>query len=219
MNMRRLLCATALLVVGRQLSGRVTSQSLPPEIVKRMVYTWRSDAPVPLEDLRYMTISYYGFDHKVHVGELIVHEKAVDDLSYIFQKLCEAHFPLQSMKLVDEFDGSDEASMAANNTSAFYARKVANTDRWSNHASGLAVDINPLINPWSKGDLVAPKEGAHYLGCTKKVPGMITKDGLVYKLFTERGWQWGGECFYERDGVLDRHHFQKVVPGINETTN
>ena len=104
-------------------------------------------------------------------------------------------------------------------TSAFYARKVASTQRWSNHASGLAIDINPLLNPYSKGDFFCTQEGECYLDRTLDVPGMITKDSYIYQLFIERGWEWGGECFYARDGVLDRHHFQKIISGINQTTN
>ena len=101
--------------------------------------------------------------------------------------------------------------------SAFYARKVANTDRWSNHAYGLAIDINPLFNPYTKGTMCCPPEGKNYLN--RVVPGTITKNSLIYNLFKERGWEWGGECFYERDGVIDRHHFQKILGDTNKTTN
>lgn len=196
-----------------------TAEKISPSILARMKYTWNSESPVPLDDLRYLQVSFYDFEGKVQQGELVVHEKAVEDLQYIFEKLFEAKFPIQSMKIVDEFAGSDDASMSANNSSAFYARKVARTGRWSNHASGLAIDINPLINPYSKGEFFCPKEGEQYLDHSKVVPGMITKDSYIYQLFKERGWEWGGECFIERDGVVDRHHFQKIIEGINKTTN
>ena len=143
--------------------------------------------------------------------------QAVEDLAYIFGKLYEVKFPLQSMKLVDEF-GSDDASMSANNSSAFYARYVANTTRWSNHAYGLAIDINPLLNPYSKGSFFCPQEGERYLDRTLNEPGMITKGSYIYELFKERGWVWGGEAFLDR-GIIDRHHFQKVVPGFNKNAN
>ncbi len=213
------ICSLMMTLSCSQAHFVATSQRITPDILKRMVYTWHPLSPVPLEDLRYITLSYYDFEGTVNQGELVVHEKAVDDLVSIFEKLFEVQFPLQSMLLVDEFAGSDDASMRANNSSAFYARKVAQTDRWSNHASGLAIDINPLINPYSKGAIVCPQEGEPYLDRDRVVPGMITKDSYIYKLFKERGWEWGGECFYERDGVIDRHHFQKIVSGINKNTN
>ena len=196
-----------------------TCQEISPPILERMKYTWRSDAPVHLKDLCYITLSYYDVNGDIKQGELVVHKKVVEDLISIFEKLFEVQFPIQSMTLVDEFEGSDEASMRANNTSAFYARKVAGTHRWSNHATGLAIDINPLLNPYSKGSYFCPPEGMLYLDRTLNIPGMITKGSYIYQLFKERGWQWGGECFFERDGVIDRHHFQKVISGVNKTTN
>ncbi len=175
---------------------------------------WSTESPVPLEDLRYLTVSHYDLEGTIHVGELVVHVKAVDDLVYIFKKLYEVQFPIRSMKLVDEFGGSDDASMSANNSSAFYARKVAGTRRWSNHAYGLAIDINPLLNPYVREGFFCPKEGKRYLDRGLNEPGMITQDSYIYKLFTERGWLWGGESFLDR-GIRDLHHFQKVIPGLN----
>lgn len=197
----------------------VKTSVITPDIVQRMTYTWHPESPVPIEDLRCLTVSFYDFEGLVQQGDLIVHQMAVEDLIYIFEKLFAVQFPLTSIKLVDEFAGSDDASMSANNSSAFYARKVARTNRWSNHASGLAIDINPLLNPYSKGDFFCPQEAAYYLDRTLDLPGMIEKESYIYTLFIERGWQWGGECFRERDGVIDRHHFQKIIPGINQTTN
>ena len=193
-------------------------QAITPDILKRMVYTWNSDSPVSLEDLRYLIVSHYDFDENIQHGELVVHKQVVDDLVYIFKKLFEAKFPIQSMRIVDEFKGSDLESMRANNTSAFYARKVAGSNRWSNHSFGVAIDINPLLNPYSKKEFFCPKEAEPYLDRTLNKPGMITKDIYIYKLFKQQGWEWGGECFYERDKVIDRHHFQKII-GINKNTN
>lgn len=214
-----LLATSPLLNSTQQPQFAASAEKISPALLARMKYTWNPESPVPLDDLRYMQVSFYNFEGNAQQGELVVHMLAVEDLTYIFEKLFEARFPIQSMKLVDEFGGSDDASMSANNSSAFYARKVARTQRWSNHASGLAIDINPLINPYSKGDFYCPKEGVQYLDRSVLVPGMITKDSLIYQLFRERGWEWGGECFIERDSVIDRHHFQKIIPGINKNTN
>jgi hypothetical protein len=214
-----LLAASSLISSMQDSQFTASSQIISPAILARMKYTWNPESPVPLDDLRYMQVSFYDFDGNVQQGELVVHVQAVDDLTYIFGKLFDVKFPIQSMKLVDDFGGSDDASMSANNSSAFYARRVARTQRWSNHASGLAIDINPLINPYSKGDFFCPKEGEQYLNRSVLVPGMITKESYIYQLFRERGWEWGGECFIDRDGVIDRHHFQKIIPGINKSTN
>lgn len=220
MNCKYLVLAMALLSMNLVAGHfRANSREITSEIRQRMIYTWHEQSPVPLCDLRYLTVLHYDFEGDVQEGELIVHHLAVADLCYIFEKLFEAKFPIQSMRLVDEFDGSDDKSMSANNTSAFYARKVAHADRWSNHSYGLAIDINPLLNPYSKGSFFCPKEGEPYLDRTLNLPGMITRDSYIYQLFKERGWQWGGECFIERDGTIDRHHFQLIVQGINKTTN
>ena len=196
-----------------------TIQKLDAELLKKMPYTWNEESPVPRENLRYLTLSHYDFEGNVLEGELVVHELAVDDLIEIFEKLFEAKFPVSSMRTVDQFEGSDEKSMKANNSSAFYTRRVAGTPRWSNHSFGTAVDINPLLNPYSRGEYFTPSAGKRYLDRSLDEPGMITKESYIYRLFIERGWQWGGECFYERDKTIDRHHFQKVIPGLNKNTN
>lgn len=206
-------------IVAKTAQFRASSSPITQDLLNRMIFTWNPESPVPLKDLRYLKVLFYTFEGTISEGELVVHEKAVDDLLWIFERLFQEKFPLSSMRLVDDFGGSDDASMSANNSSAFYARKVAGTQRWSNHATGLAIDINPLLNPYSKGSFFCPQEGAPYLDRTLNLPGIITKESLIYKLFTERGWEWGGECFFERDGTIDRHHFQKIIPGINKNTN
>ncbi len=192
---------------------------ITPTLLARMPYTWQPSSPVPQKDLRHLKITHYDFKGAVKLGEIVVHQAVVEDLQSIFAELFAIKFPIESMRFVDEFEGSDLQSMQANNSSAFYARKVAGTDRWSNHSFGCAIDINPRINPYSKGTFFTPPEGEKYLDRTKLVPGMITEETPIYQIFKTYGWEWGGECFYERDGVIDRHHFQKIVPGLNRSTN
>lgn len=194
-------------------------QPITAETLRRMPYTWRSDSPVPLEDLCHITLLHYDFEGNVQEGEIIAHKAVADDLVAIFEQLFAVKFPLTSIKFVDEFQGSDTKSMQANNTSMFYARKVAGATRWSNHAFGCAIDINPLLNPYSREDFFTPREGEAFLNRSLDLPGMITAQSYIYQLFKRHGWEWGGECFYERDKTIDRHHFQKTVPGLNKTTN
>ncbi|MBT4855547.1 M15 family metallopeptidase [bacterium] len=216
-----------LLLIGLSCITQISSyqfhfacQELSADIIQRMSYTWRDDSPVPCKDLCYIQLSHFDFNGEVQQGELIVHRLAVDDIEFIFEQLFIATFPLTSMKFIDEFEGSDDASMKANNTSAFYARKVAGKSYWSNHSYGLAIDINPLINPYCKGDFCCPEQGKVNLkNRSYSKAGMITSDSDIYDLFLSRGWEWGGECFYDYDGVIDLHHFQKAIPGINKSTN
>lgn len=200
-------------------SFTATVQEIPSDVLERMPCTWRSDCPVALEDLRHVTLLHYDFEGEIQQGELIAHKTVVEDLVVIFEQLFEVKFPTTSIRFVDEFAGSDLKSMQANNTSMFYARNVAGATRWSNHSFGCAIDINPLLNPYSREEYFTPREGQAFLDRSLNLPGMITPDSYIYELFTQRGWQWGGECFYQRDKTIDRHHFQKIIPGLNQNTN
>ncbi len=171
-------------------------------------YTWRSGCPVPLADLADLTLSYWGFDHKTHTGTLIVNKQLAAEVVNIFRELYTQRFPIERMEPMDTFAGDDNLSMTANNTSAFNCR--ANTtypDQYSLHSYGYAIDINPLINPYVKGDLVLPLGGKNYLDRTKPVPGMIVQGDKVYQAFIKRGWIWGGAL----EGRQDYQHFEKKL--------
>lgn len=154
--------------------------------------SWRSGCPVPPEDLRKIVVSHIDFTNAVATGELVVHVDVASDLLVVFQRLYEAGFPIQSMRTVDEFDSSDDASMAANNTSAFNCRNVVLGSGWSRHAYGLAVDINPLVNPYVKGSLVLPPVGEAFVDRSVHNPGLIRDGDVVVRSFDAIGWSWGG---------------------------
>src|SRR5262249_46954374 len=155
------------------------------------LYTWRPGCPVPIKDLAYLKLSYWGFDHKPHQGELIVNKALAQDIVEVFKFLYVKKFPIQQMQLIEKFKGDDEASMTANNTSAFNCRAVTGRPGvYSQHSYGRAIDINPLVNPYIKGTLVLPKEGVPFVDRTKSYPGKITRDGFIYKQFIARGWDW-----------------------------
>ena len=179
-------------------------------------------ATVKLKDLRYIVLKHWDFEHRIQFGELVVHKLVVEEIIEIFRELFDSKFPIERMQLIDKYPGGDSPSMVNNNTSALFVRNIANTEKLSNHSYGLAIDINPQQNPYlrkeSNGDIyVEPidKHGHKYLNRNRKNPGMITEDTLIYKLFTERGWEWGGECF-EDENIYDFHHFDKIIPGIND---
>lgn len=159
----------------------------------RMASSWRQGCPVPLSGLRLVKVTHWGFDAQAHPGELVVHRDVADRILGVFAALFEARFPIQQVRLIDEFGGDDDRSMAANNTSAFNCRRVAGTSRWSQHAVGRAIDINPVQNPYvrSTGD-VRPTEGRPYTRRDPNVPGLITANDPVVAAFARIGWPWGG---------------------------
>ena len=161
--------------------------------------------PVPLADLRHLTMSYVGFDGRAHQGEMVVHADVAADVVSVFRSLYRERFPIQTMQLVDEFGGDDDASMAANNTSGYNCRTVSGTSSWSDHAYGRAVDINPVQNPYVVGDDVRPAAARAYLDADRSpgadpAPGVIVDDGVVVEAFDRIGWTWG-------DSFQDYQHF------------
>jgi hypothetical protein len=159
----------------------------------RMTASWRPGCPVPLSDLRLVTITHWGFDGRPHPGELVVHADHAERIRDVFAALFEARFPIEQVRLVDEFGADDDRSMAANNTSAFNCRRAWGSSRWSEHAYGRAVDINPVQNPYRTGSgAVLPPAGREFLRRDADAPGLITRGGPVVAAFASIGWRWGG---------------------------
>ena len=113
-------------------------------LATRMRYSWRAGCPVPRSDLRYLRMTYFGFDGLAHRGELVVHRTAAPKIISVFRRAYNARFPIYRMRLVDDYRGSDDASMAANNTSAFNCRRVTGGSSLSQHSYGTAIDLNPV---------------------------------------------------------------------------
>ena len=159
-----------------------------------------------LSRLRLLTVSHYGFDGAVRQGEVVVHEDQVRNLTGVFRALFAARFRIERMELVDRYGADDDRSMAANNTSAFNCRRATGSStRWSQHAYGRAIDINPVQNPWvaSGGDDVRPPAGRAYVDRRRVRRGMIVRDDAVVRAFRRAGWGWGGDF----RSVKDYQHF------------
>jgi D-alanyl-D-alanine carboxypeptidase len=156
-----------------------------------MSTSWRPGCPVPLSGLRLLTVSHIGMDGAAHTGELVVAASVADDVVTVFRRLYEARFPIRSLRLVDDFGGSDDASMAADNTSAFNCRAVTGGTTFSEHAYGTAIDINPVENPYRRGSTVAPPAGRAFLNRPRSA-GVIHAGDVVTKAFADIGWKWGG---------------------------
>lgn len=184
-----------------------TYQKLPKQVKKKINgVSYHKNPRIKYRDLRYVKVKYYNFQGKVKVGELIVNKKIAAKTVKIFYELYQIKYPIQSIRLVDEYGADDEKSMAANNTSAFNFRNVAGASRLSKHALGLAIDINPRINPYinSKG-VLAPENGKAYKERdVKKCKGkyakyMIQKNSKVTRIFKKYGFSWGGDWKYSKD--------------------
>ncbi|WP_051706406.1 CapA family protein [Nocardioides aequoreus] len=187
---------------------------LSPELRERMRgSSHRAGCPVPLDRLRLVELSYVGFDDRPATGELVVATGVADDVVAIFRELYEARFPIRRMELVDEYGGDDDRSMAANNSSAYNCRFVAGTDRFSDHARGRAIDVNPVQNPYLTGGEVLPPAGSVFADVDRTPgaqpePGAVRAGDVVVRAFTSRGWTWGGTW-----SEPDYQHFAAPDPG------
>ena len=168
----------------------------------RMSSSWRPGCPVALRDLRYLTVTYRGFDNADHTGELVVAAAVADDVVTIFHELYDDGFLIASLRLVDDFGGSDDASMAADNSSAFNCRKVTGGTGFSEHSYGTAIDLNPVQNPYLSGDLVLPEQGRKYVNRLPG-PGVIVAGDATVEAFARHGWSWGGSW----TDPVDYQHF------------
>ena len=199
-----------LLPVGAQQADGFCLMEISDSIYMRIYgKSFKEDCTTSRTDLRYLQVMHYNKEGKVCRGELICHRTIANDLLAIFKELYEARYPIERMVLVDEYNADDEASMAANNTSAFNFRYISGTRRLSNHSRGLAVDINPLYNPyvrWRNGKrIVSPKGAGKYADRFLSFPYKITRDDLCYKLFKKYGFTWGGDWKNSKD----YQHFEK----------
>jgi hypothetical protein len=170
----------------------------------RKLVSWRPGCPVPLSDLRLVTVRRWGFDGKVRTGKLIVHEDVAADIVTVMRTLFEARFPIRRMRLVDAYGASDFRSIEADNTSAFNCRPVEGTSRWSEHAYGRAIDVNPIENPYVTSDgRVSHAASRRYVDRSRYRKGMAVPGGVLVRAFESVGWGWGGYW----SGAKDYQHF------------
>lgn len=175
------------------------AQVLKIDEADRMAFSWHEGCPVGLDQLRLLRLSFHDFDGRVRTGELIVNVDVASEVVDVFSKLFDAGFPIERMEPIDQYQGDDEASMEADNTSAFNCRYVSGTTIWSEHAYGRAIDINPLLNPWIHGSTIDPPEAQRYADRTLQLPGMIHDGDEVVDAFASIGWVWGGTWSMSKD--------------------
>ncbi len=160
---------------------------------------------ISYDDLKYLSLLYVDFQGETQVGELIVASQIAEEVCEIFKLLYEKQYPIEKMECIYKYNFSDDASMADNNTSGFNFRLVEGTDHLSKHALGLAIDINPMQNPYQVGDYISPPGSENYSNRDIYQKGMILEGDVLYEAFIERDYTWGGHWYT----MKDYQHFQK----------
>ena len=170
--------------------------------------SYKKNCTVPLADLRYLNVLHKNLRGETLTGELICNAQIAETLIDIFEKLYAGNYPIEKIKLVDEYNADDELSMRDNNSSCFNFRYVSNTTRISKHGYGMAIGINPLYNPYIKfvngKKSIEPATAAEFEDRKKDYPYKIVYGDLCHKLFTDNGFLWGGDCWKNE---LDYQHF------------
>ena len=154
-------------------------------------HSYRAGCPVGPSQLRSLRVSYWGFDGKPHEGSIVIARRVALDIVSVFRQLWTARFPIRRLQPVSAYRGSDDASMAADNTSGFNCRFVGGTSRWSMHAYGEAIDVNPVENPYVQGGRVSPPAGRAYVDRSRDRKGMALANGVLVRAFASVGWEWG----------------------------
>ena len=165
--------------------------------------SWRPGCPVPLDQLRLVRLIYWGFDNQAHWGELVVNSDSVTPIVRAFRSLYDTRFQIRQIRPVEDFSGSDEQSMTADNTSAFNCRLVPGSSTWSQHAYGRAVDVDPLENPEVRDGQVDPPSATRWADRARSDPGMIRHGDAAWQAFAAVGWTWGGDW----TSLKDYQHF------------
>ncbi|WP_431924322.1 M15 family metallopeptidase [Amycolatopsis tucumanensis] len=178
-----------------------TVSAVPADVLARS--TWQPACPVAASALRYLTMSFWGFDGKPHTGEMLVGASVAEEVTRVFGQLFAARFPIEEMRVTSPAELDAPPTGDGNNTSAFVCRPVRGQTNWSAHAYGLAIDLNPFCNPYTKGDVVLPELASAYLDRSWVRPGMVEAGDATVRAFAAVGWDWGGAW---REPV-DRMHF------------
>lgn len=172
--------------------------------------SYKSDCTIARSSLRYILCLHRDDGGRAIVGEMVVNKAIADDVLHIFRELFEGGYPIERMRLIDYWDADDERAMTANNSSSFNFRFISHTRKVSKHGMGMAIDINPLYNPYTKTlrngtTIVEPAAGKAYLDRRSRFRYKITRGDLCHRLFRKYGFRWGGDW----KTMKDYQHFEK----------
>ena len=188
-----------------------TVDTISDAIFQRMQgRSYKAGCTVPRSELRYLRLSHFDANGQEHIGELVCNRLIADDLKEIFRELYRHKYPIERMRLIDDYDADDERSMQDNNTSCFNYRPIAGSNKLSKHSRGLAIDINPLYNPCVRQrkdgtTIVQPATGKAYANRKTRQTYMIDSKDLCYRLFVRHGFKWGGAW----RSLKDYQHFER----------
>lgn len=190
--------------------------NISPKLKEKMVEgnSWHRGCPVDIGDLRYIRLSYIDFQGEDRVGELIVNRAVADDMVNIMRELYEIGYPINQMRLVSDFGGNDWQSIEADNTSAFNCRRATGSKKWSKHSYGMAIDINPIENPYiSRKGHISHRASQKYRRRTHRINSLadravLLKSDEATRIFESYGFEWGGDWRYTKD----YQHFVKKTP-------
>ncbi len=176
----------------------------PADVLARS--TWVPGCPIDADDLAYVRLTFWGFDDRRHTGELLLNRSVADDVVGVFRTLYEKRFPFEELRVTPRSELDAHPTGDGNNTESFVCRPTTgSTTTYSQHAYGLAIDLDPFQNPYTKDDLVLPELASAYLDRDRLRPGMITPDGVVVRAFESIGWTWGGTW----SSLKDYQHFSQ----------
>lgn len=187
---------------GHGFASRVVSPP-PADVVARS--TWHRGCPVGVDDLAWVRLTFWGFDQRRHTGELLTNAAVADDLVSVFRRLYDVRFPLEELVITTHDDLTAPPTGDRNDTGVFVCRPTTGGTSYSQHAYGLAIDVNSFQNPYVRGDLVLPELASSYLDRDRRRPGMIRPDGSVVGAFASIGWEWGGDW----QTLKDYQHFSR----------
>ena len=196
------LADTVPMLPGRGYASRIVSPA-PSRVLDRS--TWRPTCPVGSRDLAWLRVTFWGFDARRHTGELLVNARVVRQVDQVFRRLWEARFPMEQVVIVESIDEEAPPTGDGNGTGGFVCRAVTGGSSYSQHAYGLALDVNTFQNPYASDGLVIPELASAYLARDRVRPGMVTADGPVVSAFRDIGWEWGGDW----TSLKDYQHFSE----------
>lgn len=161
--------------------------------------TWDAKCPVPADGLRWVRLTFWGFDGQRHTGELLVNADAADAMVAVFRRLWDARYPIEEMRITRAAELDAEPTGDGNNTGAFTCRPLRGTTTWSEHAYGRAIDVNPFLNPYIKGNVLIPELASAYTDRGRSGAGIIRPGDAVTQAFASVGWGWGGAWQRSKD--------------------
>lgn len=183
-----------------------TAEPIPPHIAQQIMgSSFHPHTPFGMEELAYLTLTHVNFEGERTEGHMIVAAAIAEEVLDIFRDIYAAQFPIARIRLIDYYNALDYYSMADNNSVGFNFRTIAGTNVISRHGLGMAIDINPIQNPYIRGNTIWPAAGVDYVDRTNVRPGMIIPGDAVYTAFISRGWIWGGHW----TSPIDYHHFER----------